>query len=448
MMLGKDRALELVRRAVEVGGADELEATLFCSSQNLTRFANSYIHQNINKEEVAVTIRAVIDGGRIGLATTNDLSAEGMSRAVADAIQASRHIPPNPRYPGMPGPQEYPEVEGFVEATHRAEPRLRAAEVAKIIARADEHGFDASGAYSTSTTEIVLANSHGLAAYHIGTQAAVNTTILSETSAGFAAADDKDVREIDAEEVGRRAALKAFEGRNPGDLEPGAYDIVVEPHGVADLLRTISYMAFNGLAAAEGRSIASNRMGEKIFGSNVDIVDDAHDPAGRPMPFDFQGMPKRRVVLIDNGVLKNVVHDLESAKLAGVEPTGHGLPAGSSFGSVPLNLFMAPGESSLEEMIASTKRGLFITHFHYINPFLNPLELVFTGMTRDGTFLIEDGKISRPVKNLRFTESMVRAFSNIAALSRETTLISDEFSSIRIPAARFNDFHFTSATEF
>lgn len=448
MMIGKDKALALMERVVSRGGADELEATLFSNSTNLTRFANSYIHQNINKDEVALTVRAVTDGSRIGLATTNDLSPEGLERAVEDAVTASRLIPKSERYPGMPGPQEYPEVEAFVERTHRCEPLERAAAVGRIIAAADEHGFDASGAYSTATGEFGLANSHGLRAYHSYTHAAINTTILSETSAGFAAADDKDAAKLDAAAVGRRAVDKAFRGQHPSELEPGAYDIVVEPHGVADLIRTISFMAFNGLAYAEGRSIAAQKLGQKIFGDNFTLVDDAHDPEGKPTPFDFQGMPKQRVVLVENGVFKNVVHDLLSAKLVDGESTGHGLPAGATFGSVPLNLFMAPGSSTLEEMITSTKRGLLVTHFHYINPFLNPLELVFTGMTRDGTFLIEDGKISRPVKNLRFTESMVRAFSRMAAIGADTELITGDFSAIRVPPVKINDFHFTSATDF
>lgn len=448
MMLGRDRALEILHRAVSLGGADGLEATLFAGETNLTRFANSYIHQNISKQDVNVTIRAVMDTNRVGMVTTNDISEEGLSRAVEGAVASAGFVPPNPRFAGLPGPQEYPEVGSWVEQTHRAEAMFRAAEVAKIIAASDEYGFDASGAFVTGGDEMAMVNSEGLTAYHRGTRAAINTTILSRTSAGWAAGDSKDVRDLDATGIGRRATEKCRDAQHPADLEPASYDIVVEHRGVAGLLQMMGYIGFNGLAFAEGRCFSVDRLGEKVFSEKFNLVDDAHDPSGNPVPFDFEGMPKQRVALVAGGVVKAVVHDRTSAKMIDAESTGHGLPPGSSYGAIPLNLFMAGGEGSLEEMIASTERGLLVTHFHYLNPFLDPMNLVFTGMTRDGTFLIEDGKISRPVKNLRFTDSMIRAFSEIEAISKDTLLIVDDFSSIRVPAVKFSDFRFTGATEF
>jgi len=448
MMLGRDRVLETLSRAVDLGGADGIEAALFASDINLTRFANSYIHQNVSKRDATVTVQAVVDANRVGMVTTNDLSDEGLARAVEGAAAAAGIVPPNPRFPGLPGPQEYPEVEAWVEETHRAEAMFRAAEVAKIIAAGDEYGFDASGAYVTGGNEVALVNSEGLAAYHCGTRAAINTTILSRTSAGWSADDSKDVRDLDAAAIGRRAAEKCRDGQHPTDLEPAPYDIIVEHRGVADLVGTMGYIGFNGLAFAEGRSFAVDKIGKKLFDKKFTLTDDAGDPSGNPLPFDFEGMPKKRVPLVEAGVLKAVVHDRTSAMMLGVESTGHGLPPGANYGAVPMNLFMAGGESNLEEMIASTERGLLVTHFHYLNPFLDPMQLLFTGMTRDGTFLIEGGKIARPVKNLRFTESMLRAFSRIEALSADTLLIAEDFSSIRVPAVKFKGFRFTSATEF
>ncbi len=449
MMLGRDRALETLSRAVELGGADALEVSLFASDLNLTRFANSYIHQNISKRDAAVTVRAVMDANRIGMVTTNDLSDEGLARAVEGAAAAAGIVPPNPRFTGFPGPARFPEVEAWVEQTYRAEAGFRADEVAKIIVASDEYGFDAAGAYVTGSNEVAMVNSLGLEAYHCGTRAAVNTTILSRTSAGWSADDSKDVRDLDAAAIGRRATEKCRDGQHPTDLEPAAYDVIVEHRGVAGLLGMMAYIGFNGLAFAEGRSFAVDKIGEKLFDEKFTLIDDAADPTGNPLPFDFEGMPKQRVALVEAGVLKAVVHDRTSAKMVGTESTGHGLPAVSaSYGAVPMNLFMDGGKSSLEEMIASTKRGLLVTHFHYLNPFLDPMNLLFTGMTRDGTFLIEDGKIARPVKNLRFTESMLHAFSNIESLSADTLLIAEDFSGSRVPAVKFKDFRFTSSTEF
>jgi len=449
MMLGRDRALETLSRAVDLGGADALEVSLFASDLNLTRFANSYIHQNVSKWDAAVTIRAVVDGNRVGMVTTNDLSDDGLARAVEGAAAAAGIVPPNPRFPGLPGSQEYPEVEAWVEQTHRAEASFRAEEVAKIIVQSDEYGFNASGAYVTGSNEVALVNSLGLAAYHCGTRAAVNTTILSRTSAGWSADDSKDVRDLDAAAIGRRATEKCRDGQHPTDLGPAEYDVIVEPPGVAGLLGMMGYIGFNGLAFAEGRSFAVDRLGEKLFDDKFTLTDDARDPSGNPLPFDFEGTPKGRVPLVEAGVLKAVVHDRTSAKMVGTESTGHGLPpAAASYGAVPMNLFMGGGKSSLEEMIASTERGLLVTHFHYLNPFLDPMNLLFTGMTRDGTFLVEDGKIARPVKNLRFTESMLRAFSNIESLSADTLLIAEDYSSTRVPAVKFKGFRFTSSTEF
>ncbi|HUT97615.1 MAG TPA: TldD/PmbA family protein [bacterium] len=449
MMLGRDRALETLSRAVDLGGADGLEAALFASDTNLTRFANSYIHQNISKRDATVTVRAVVDGNRVGMVTTNDLSDDGLARAVEGAAASAGIVPPNPRFTGFPGPQEFPEVEAWVAETHRTEAGFRADEVAKIIAAGDEYGFNASGAYVTGGNEVALVNSLGLKAYHCGTRAAVNTTILSRTSAGWSAADSKDVRDLDAAAIGRRATEKCRDGQHPTDLEPAEYDVIVEHRGVAGLLGMMGYIGFNGLAFAEGRSFAVDKLGEKLFSDEFTLVDDARDPSGNPLPFDFEGMPKKRVPLVEAGVLKAVVHDRTSAKMVGAESTGHGLPpASASYGAIPMNLFMTGGGSSLEEMVAATQRGLLVTHFHYLNPFLDPMQLLFTGMTRDGTFLIEDGKVSRPVKNLRFTESMLRAFSQIEALSADTLLIAEDFSSIRVPAVKFKGFRFTSSTEF
>jgi PmbA protein len=259
-----------------------------------------------------------------------------------------------------------------------------------------------------------------------------------------------DVSMLDPEVVGQVAVDKALRGRDPIDIEPGAYTVILEEDAMADMLFSLGYLGLGALAVQEGRSFMNDRFGERITGENVTIWDDGHDSRGLINPFDYEGVPKQRVVLIENGVAKGVVYDSFTAgREEGKLSTGHSLPAPNTFGPLPTNLFMAPGEATKEEMLASTKRGIWVTRFHYTNP-VHRLKTVLTGMTRDGTFLIENGQITRPLKNLRFTQSILEAFSRVEMLGSElelTRLGGGNFAACA-PAARIREFQFTGTTEF
>jgi PmbA protein len=280
------------------------------------------------------------------------------------------------------------------------------------------------------------------------TQAQLTTVVSGgDGGAGFAEVTAPRLSEFDPSEIGDRAFAKARDSQGPRDLEPGTYEVVLEPPATATLLGFLAYIGFSGRAIAEGRSCFSGRLGQKLMDEKVTIYDDALSPQTIGLPFDFEGTPKRRTALVDSGVAVTGVHDRRSAGQEGVEPTGHALPPPNTEGAFPLNLFLEPGEATGEEMIAATERGLLVTRFHYSN-IVHPREAVITGMTRDGTWLIEDGQVKHPVKNFRFTQSIIEALRDVDMIGRDTEIASEFFfSASRVPALRVKAFSFTGRSD-
>jgi predicted Zn-dependent protease len=268
---------------------------------------------------------------------------------------------------------------------------------------------------------------------------------MSDEGAGFGAASGQDAAQVDFLAAGRRAIDICRRNKGLRNIEPGEYEVILSADAVADMLGTMGYMAFNGLAVTEGRSMLSGHIGEKLFGENIDIWDDGLTPAGFPLPFDFEGSPRQKLHLVDHGVVKDIPFDRTTAARAGTSTTGHALPPPNSFGPIPLHLAMNGGPATMEEMIRSTKKGLLVTRFHYIN-IVHPGKGIWTGMTRDGTFYIEDGQVKYPVRNLRFTQSMGQALNHVDMLGR-TVLVGGELGSIVAPPAKIAGWNFTGATE-
>jgi PmbA protein len=266
-----------------------------------------------------------------------------------------------------------------------------------------------------------------------------------DRASGYAQATSTDVSSIDAAAVGGEAVEKAAMAAGAGDLEPGEYDVLLEEYAVATILEYLSFDGFSALALEEGRSFME--LGQQVMGTNVSIWDDGDDPSGLPSAIDYEGVAKRRVDLVTDGVARAVVHDSATARRAGTTSTGHGLPAPNTFGPISWNLFMAPGTDSKARMLSSIDRGLWVTRFHYVN-IVHPRKAVLTGMTKDGTFLIEGGQIVRPVQNLRFTQAIPEAFSRVEAISSETRIVAAEYSGInaRVPALHIGRFAFTGVT--
>jgi predicted Zn-dependent protease len=446
-LVGPDEIRRVADAALDVPGADAVEVLFLHEWNGLTRFADSAIHQSTAREDTALRVR-VISGGRIGVASTNELSTDGAVAAARSAMELASMAPPDPMFPGLAPPAPVPEVpEGFDEATAETTPSMRADGVAELVGRC-EGGFHAAGAFETSAMEVALVNTEGQLCYAPATQATITTVISGgDGGTGYAEVTERRASSLDPAAIGTRAFEKARDSQGPRDLEPGRYEVVLEPAAVATLLGFLAYLGFGGRAIDEGRSCFSGRIGEPLMSERVSIFDDATSPLAVGLPFDFEGTPKRRVDLVERGVIRGGVHDRRSAKQTGTESTGHALPPPNPEGAFPLNLFLEPGDASVDDMVSATSRGLLVTRFHYSNV-VHPREAVITGMTRDGTWLIEDGEVKHPVKNFRFTQSLIEALRDVEQVGRDTELASEFFfASSRAPALRISSFQFTGKSD-
>lgn len=437
-----EELVEIGQKAVALSQTDLVEAVLVSGVTNLTRFANNTIHQNVSSADTELTVRSAI-GSRVGVASTNDLSDDGLSKCVLRAADIARHQEENPDFVGLPGPSSYETVIAECGETATITPERRAQVVAEIIAVAQRDGLTASGAFTTGPQSLAVVNSEGVAVGQSFAAADLNVTITGPTSSGRATCTAMDVARIDALSVAETAARKARESAEPIEIEPGEYTVVLEEDAVGDLVGFLGYMGFSGKAFNEGRSFMCGKIGERICGENITIYDDGLDPNFFPLPFDFEGVPRQRVVLIERGIARGVVHDRTTAAKAGVESTGHATPPPGTWGPYPMHLKLAPGEATLEEMIGSTDHGLLITRFHYTN-IVHPLRTELTGMTRDGTFLIENGRVVRGVKNLRFTQSVLEALSNVEMIGKSVRIA----ERCLVPPLKISSFRFSGATEF
>ena len=445
-MLGPEKMHRIVQHVLSHSTADQTEVLLSAQETALTRFANSRIHQNVAECNVEVRVRAVF-GKRVGVASGNDVATPVLDHVCERAAELALLQPENPDFLSLPAPLPVPTVNAFVQATAESTPEQRAAAVGTICQLAKDSGLTAAGSFSTSRAELAVGNSLGVFAYAPSTQADLTTVVMSDDSSGYANHTAVDLGQVHPEEVGREAVDKALRSRNPRPVPPGEYTVILEPYAVATLLSYLSYLGFGALAVQEGRSFMAGRLGQRLTDENVSIWDDGQDVAGFPTAFDFEGMPKKRVDLIHAGVAQGVVYDSYTANKEGKTSTGHALPAPNPHGPLPGNLFLGPGQASKEQMLAGIDRGLWVTRFHYVNP-LHPLKTVLTGMTRDGTFWIENGEIQHGTKNLRFTQNVLEALSAVQMITAATTLSGGFFGAVRAPALRIGSFAFTGVTEF
>lgn len=434
--------MEFLDRTLSWCPADQAEVVIQAEASQLTRFAQSAIHQNVAEEDAKVAVRAVI-GKQIGCASTNRLDDEHLRQTAEAAARIARLQRENPDFRSLPEPAPIDAVDVFSDATAECVPERRADIVRDLAARARAAGCVISGSLATSSYELAVGNSLGIRAYHPLTDCSIITVAADGDATGYAESSGRDIDALPCADTVERAIRKCLDSRGAEPIEPGDYEVVLEPLAVSDLVMGLSWLGLGALAVQEGRSFMCGRMGERVVSEAVSIWDDGCDPRSLAMPFDFEGVPKQRVDLIERGVARTVVYDSYTAGREGVVSTGHALPAPNSCGPAAWHLLMAPGQASLEEMIARTQRGLLVTRFHYVNV-IHPRETIITGMTRDGTWLIESGKIARPVNNLRFTQSIVEAFSGVLELGREAIAVRPDDSPLCVPAARLAKFAFTS----
>jgi predicted Zn-dependent protease len=444
--IGREAAAEAIQAALDLPGADAVEVLLYHEWGGLTRFANSSIHQSTSKEDTSVRIRAIRDG-RTGVAETNDLSEDGVRHAARNALEMAAVAVPDPLFPGLAQPATPESKNGFDESTADVSPQSRAEAVAALVGEVGD-GFRAAGAVETEAAEVALANTEGQFCYATFTRANASAVVSGgRGGTGTAEAAAPAFGSIDPVAVGKRAYGKARDSQDPADVAPGVYEVILEPLAVSTLVDFLAYIALNGRAIAERRSPLAGREGARIAAEMVSLVDDPLSEDAIGLPFDFEGTAKRPLGMLDGGVFVSGVHDRRSAKQAGAVSTGHALPAPNPNGPFPLNMRLEPGTSSVEDMVGAIGRGLLVTRFHYSN-IVQPMETILTGMTRDGTWLIENGRISGPVKNLRFTQSILQALSDVEMVGRDVESVG-EFTAggTRVPALKISRFNFSGASD-
>jgi PmbA protein len=426
------RALDLAERAVRAAEGDEADASVHVERSGFARFAASAVHQPTLIRDASVTVRVVRDG-RVGCATTNRTDDEGLAAVASRAGEAADRSPVDPGFPGLQSPAEVPEVEGFDEETAAQTPEDQAEQAAAAIGAAS--GLGLYGYYTSGATEVGVASTTGHAVTQTTTDVSVLTLAAADDVSGYAEATSWRAAEIDPATVAQEAAEKAARTKDAGQIEPATFRAVLEPYAVSELLFYFGFTSLNALALLEGRSYLSGRLGEKLFSDGFTLWDDGLDPRGYPKSFDLEGVPKQRVLMVEEGIARDVVWDRRTAKQAGRESTGHGLSApAQSFGPVPFNVSLAGGDAaSVDELAERVGDGIYITRLHYLGV-VDPREGIITGMTRDGTFRIEGGKVTTPLVNLRFTTSFPALAAGLLGLTEEVSLVNrSDFYDERYP---------------
>ncbi len=426
-----DRLIELV------GDRAEAEAGASTGRSALTRFANSSIHQNVANDFVGARVKVSM-GGRAASAGTDRPDAAGLERIVERALAAAAMRAVDPEWPGLAPPAPAPALSSYDEATHLAPPAVRAEAVRQFVDAGPD--LRAAGYVDSNGSRSAFANSAGQRLVGRSSSSTIEAIHRTATSDGRGWQSSSRLADIDGGLAGRTAAEKARRGDDLVALEPGRYEVVLEPFCLANMLEFLRD-GFNARTVEEGRSFVE--MGAAQLDPSITWWDDATDPRAISRGFDGEGTPKRRVDLVRAGVPVGLCHDRTTAAKAGVESTGHGFGGGS--GGIATNLFMAPGTRSVEELIGSVERGLLVTEFWYTR-ILDPKTQVVTGLTRNGTFLIEGGEIVGGVPNLRFTQSYVDALrpGNVLGVADDARLHSGTY---HVPTVHLASWNFTGGAK-
>ncbi len=467
-MLTRDIAASIFDKVRRHTTADEIELTIADGRSALTRFANNTIHQNVEEQNQQISVR-VSFGGRTARATTNKNDDESLRRVVQSAEALARVQQEDPDLLPMPTPQEVAQnaadietapVQRYFDGTAAVTPQDRAAGVAQIVDVAKRHALTCAGIFSSSEVVEGIFNSRGVADWYELTLAEASITMLDDSSSGWQKANSSDAKQLDPVRLARIAAEKAIASADPQELPPGKYTVILEPAAVLDAVGFM-FWDFGGSALLEQRSFLNDRIDTQLFGSNITVWDDVYHPLQTGVFFDGEGMKRHRVKLIENGIVRAVTYARSSAqrmrhsdmasRVGPIKATGHGFSLPNEIGEAPLNIVFSapePGQAqSVEQMIASTERGVLVTRLWYIRE-VDPYEKILTGMTRDGTFLVEDGKVRGGIRNFRFNESLIHMLQNVEAMGEPVRASGEESMDMVVPAMKIRDFNFTETTKF
>jgi PmbA protein len=462
-MLTKDQAADVFAKLKRYSAADEIEVLVFGGKSALTRFANNTIHQNVAEENYSVSVRTVF-GGRTARATTNKFDDESLKRVVqaSESLAKVQHPDPDllPLFDGSKnnGAGALPRPSRSFPSTLAITPEIRAQAVEKMVKVAERHKLTAAGIFANSESIEGIFNSRGVAEWHSQTSSDISVTMLAADSSGWQKANSPDVTSLDPGQLAQIAAQKAVDSARPQELPAGKYTVILEPAAVLDIVGFMFY-DFGGLAILDQRSFLNDRVGKQIFGENIDIWDDIAHPLQSGAPFDGEGVAKQRVQLVEKGIVKRLVYARGTAKkmehseykdkVGPIVRTGHGFPLPNEMGEAPLNIVFGETQAAktVDQMIATTERGVLVTRLWYIRE-VDPYEKILTGMTRDGTFLVEDGKVKHGLLNFRFNESLLHMLSQVEQMSRPVRASGEESFDMVVPAMKVCDFNFTEVTKF
>jgi len=459
-MLDQSKASDIFDRIRKLSSADEIEVLFSGGRFALTRFANNTIHQNVAEENHSVSVRTVF-GGRTARASTNKFDDESLRQVVKSSENLAKVQHPDPDL--LPMPDASAAGSGLTPSRHFEQtaaiaPELRADEVKRIVGVADRHKLTTAGVFSNGDLFEGIFNSHSLSKWHQQTSAEISITMLGANSSGWQKANSPDVSNLDPLGLAETAAQKAVDSAHPREIPAGKYTVILEPAAVLDIVGFM-FWDYSGMAILDQRSFLTGRIGTKLFGANVTIWDDVAHPLQAGSPFDGEGVARQKIPLVENGVVKRVVYARATAErmrrseykdsVGPITGTGHGFALPNEMGEMPLNIVFAPVNEpkTVEQMIASTERGVLVTRLWYIRE-VEPFEKMLTGMTRDGTFLIENGRVQGGVRNFRFNESLIHMLSNVEAMSVPVRSCGEESFDMVVPAMKVKDFNFTEVTKF
>ncbi len=439
------KLFQMVEAEARSHGVHDIELSVGQTSEALTRFANNAIHQNVAETNLGISVRPQ-ENGRTARADTNRLDADTVLRTVRDSIALMRSQEPDDRLLALAEPAPLVKLARLAESTVSCTPSQRAAAVAEAIRIAEGQGQTAAGIYSTGHSREALCNSRGVFGWHEQSMAVFSVTMMEAGSSGWAKASEVDRAGLDVAALAGRASDKARHSRNPRELEPGRYTVILEPAAVLDLVGQM-FGDFGGTAIEDQRSFLTDRIGTQLFGENITIEDNFTHPLQAGPAFDGEGVARQRLTLVERGVVKDLAYSRGAAQRAGKQPTGHGLALPNEVGEFPINIVFAGGATSVDQMIRSTERGMLVTRLWYIRE-VDPYEKMMTGMTRDGTFLIEGGEVVGGVRNFRFNQGLIELLKNVESLGPTVRASGEEAFDMVVPALKAHEFHFTEVTRF
>lgn len=409
--------LKKAKIALNSATGDKVDVMVVKKDKSLTRFANSQIHQNVKQTDGSVRVRVIRDN-KTGIANTNSFDEEDIKACAKRACQIAELSQKNPVDFDLPSPSKYKMIPDIDLETVNLNPDDRADMVASMVSVADRDSLTVAGMVSNESASFAIVNNNGVEveqSYAIGT---VSITAMDEDSSGQADRQSPYISDIDPVKVAEEACERAVLGRNPKSIEPGEYEVVMLPYAAAEMLNFLYYTGASAVSANAGTSWMDKNIGEKVLSDKLTMIDDPFNPKLAQSKADAEGFPKKKLPLIERGIPKNIVFNSYYSKKMNKPNTGH---ATGGYGPFPMHPVMTPGNKSVEDMISSVKRGVLISRFWYTN-IMDPMTVQITTMTRDGLFLIEDGKVTSGLKNMRVTDKMLRVFSGIKSVGKELIL--------------------------